>query len=80
MAENLWSILKTELINWHATTFPTRTEAQAALFRYIDGWYNLRRIQAVLGGLSPDENEAAWHARQHHPQPATLQPEGADPR
>ena len=80
LAENLWSTIKIELIYWHATTFVTRTEAQAALFRYIDGWYNPRRIQAGLGGLSPDEYEAAWHTSQHQPQPATLQPQGADPR
>src|SRR6476646_50271 len=45
LAENLWSALKIELIYWPATTFATRAEAQAALFRYIDGWYNPRRIQ-----------------------------------
>ena len=81
LSENLWSTIKIELIYWPATTFATRAEAQAALFRYIDGWYNARRIQQGLSGLSPDEYEAVWHARQQHqPQPATLQPEGADPR
>ena len=80
LAENLWSTIKIELIYWPATTFATRVEAQAALFRYIDGWYNPRRIQAGLGGLSPDEYEAAWQARQHQPHSATLQPETADPR
>jgi hypothetical protein len=33
------------VIYWPATTFATRVEAQAALFRYLDGWYNPRRIQ-----------------------------------
>jgi putative transposase len=80
MSGNLWSTIKIELIYWPAITFATRTEAQSALFRYIDGWYNPRRIQAGLNGLSPNEYEAAWHARQHQPQPATLQPEGTDPR
>lgn len=81
LAENLWSTIKVELIYWPATIFATRAEAQAALFRYIDGWYNPRRIQEGLDGLSPNEYEAAWHdAQRHHPQPATLQPEGADPR
>ena len=80
LAENLWSTIKIELIYWPATTFATRVEAQAALFRYIDGWYNPRRIQAGLSGLSPDEYEAAWQARQHQPHSATLQPETADPR
>jgi putative transposase len=40
LAENLWSTLKIELIYWPATVFATRAEAQSALFRYIDGWYN----------------------------------------
>jgi putative transposase len=75
LAENLWSAIKIELIYWPATTFATRAQAQAALFRYIDGWYNPRRIQAGLGGLSPDQYEAAWQAsQQHQPQRATLQP------
>ncbi|MBV8182034.1 MAG: IS3 family transposase [Mycobacterium sp.] len=52
LAENLWSAIKVELIYWPATTFATRVEAQAALFRYIDGWYNPRRIQAGLDGLA----------------------------
>ena len=61
--------------------FATRTEAQAALFRYIDGWYNPRRVQQGLEGLWQNEYEAAWHTQQqHHPQPATLRPEGANPR
>ena len=80
LAENLWSTLKIELIHWPATTFATRAEAQSALFRYIDGWYNPRRIQQGLDGRSPDEYEAAWHARRHQHRPATLQPEGAGSR
>jgi putative transposase len=80
LAENLWSTLKIELIYWPATTFATRAEAQSALFRYIDGWYNPRRIQAGLDGLSPDEYEAAWQPRQSQPHSATLQPEGAETR
>jgi len=34
---------------------PPRTQAEHAVVRYIDGWYNPRRIQAGLGGLPPDE-------------------------
>lgn len=64
LAENLWSTLKTELIYWPATTFTTRAEADAAIVRYIDGWYNPRRIQQGLNGLSPDEHEQAWRIQQ----------------
>ncbi|WP_342660106.1 Putative transposase InsK for insertion sequence element IS150 [Rhodococcus ruber] len=61
LAENPGSILKIELMYWTATTFATRSEAELALFRYIGGWYNSRRIQTGLGGLSPDEYERAYH-------------------
>ncbi|TDD33058.1 IS3 family transposase [Saccharopolyspora elongata] len=68
LAENLWSTIKIELLYWPGTTFATRAEADAAIFRYIDGWYNPRRIQAGLGGLSPDEYEEAYntHPRDQH--------------
>jgi putative transposase len=72
LAENLWSTIKVELLYWAGTQFTTRAEAEAALLRYIDGWYNPRRIQQGLGGLSPDEYEEAWHQRNN---PATIHPE-----
>lgn len=78
LAENLWSTIKIELV--YRNTWRTRDEADQALFRYIDGWYNPRRIQARLGGLSPDEYEAAWHAQQDQPVPATIQPDPAGTR
>lgn len=67
LAENLWSTIKVELIYWPNTTFATRAEAEHALTRYIDGWYNPRRIQAGLDGQSPDEYEDAYHHAQHNP-------------
>jgi putative transposase len=68
LAENLWSTIKVELVYWPGTTFATRAEAEHALIRYIDGWYNPRRIQAGLGGLSPEEYEETYHRaqRDHH--------------
>jgi transposase InsO family protein len=60
--ENFWSTLKIELV--YRTAWRTRDEAENAIFAYIDGWYNTRRIQKELGYLSPDEYETAWHARQ----------------
>ncbi|MFK0224048.1 IS3 family transposase [Streptomyces vinaceus] len=38
LAENLFSVLKTECVR--RTAFATRTDADLALFAYIDGWYN----------------------------------------
>jgi putative transposase len=68
LAENLWSTIKIELVYWPGTTIATRAEAEHALIRYIDGWYNPRRIQAGLDGLSPDEYEDAYH-RHTRPDP-----------
>lgn len=64
LAENLWSTLKTELIYWPGNTFTARAEADSASFRYIDSWYNSRRIQQRLGGLSPNEYEQQWRIQQ----------------
>ena len=46
---------------------PPRTQAEHAVVRYIDGWYNPRRNQAGLGGLSPDEYEDQYHRQQQDP-------------
>ena len=56
--ENFFSTLKVELV--YRRSWRTRDEAENALFTYIDGWYNTRRIQRELGYLSPDEYETAW--------------------
>ncbi|MFD6065491.1 transposase [Rhodococcus wratislaviensis] len=74
LAENLWSTLKIEFIYWSATIFATRTEAEWALFRYIDGWYNARRIQAGLGGLSPAEYERSHQDVPHEQEADIIQP------
>jgi putative transposase len=81
LAENLWSTIKIELMYWPGTTFATRVEAEHALIRYIDGWYNPRRIQAGLGGLSPDEYEDTYHRAQRddHDNPDSGEPGEAQP-
>jgi putative transposase len=72
----LWSSIKIELMYWPGTSFATRAEAEAAIFRYVDGWYNPRRIQEGLEGLSPDEYEEAHYSRQEHqPAPIIIQPQ-----
>jgi putative transposase len=78
LMENFWSTLKTELV--YRTSWRTREEAENALFAYIDGWYNTRRIQAGLGDRSPDEYEADWYTAnidQPDPPGTTLEPAGA---
>jgi len=59
LAENFFSTLKVELV--YRTSFRTREEAEQALFRYIDGWYNPHRIQKALGWRSPDEYEQDYY-------------------
>ncbi|TNH26842.1 IS3 family transposase [Micromonospora orduensis] len=74
LMENFWSTLKIELV--YRNSWRTRDEAENAIFAYIDGWYNSRRIQKELGYLSPDEYETTWHTRQStHPPTAIVQPE-----
>jgi putative transposase len=60
LAENMWSAIKTECVR--GRWFATRADAETALFRYVDGFYNTTRIQKGLGWRSPDEFEAAHHA------------------
>ncbi|MGW7825292.1 IS3 family transposase [Streptomyces puniciscabiei] len=62
LAENLWMVIKTECIR--GRVFATRAEANLALFEYIDGFYNPRRIQKRLGYLSPIEYEEKHYADQ----------------
>jgi len=78
LMENFWSTLKIELV--YRNSWRTRDEAENALFAYIDGWYNTRRIQARLGDLSPDEYETAWYTAnidQPKSPGTTLEPAGA---
>jgi transposase InsO family protein len=74
LAESFFSTLKVELV--YRTSFRTREEADLALFRYVDGWYNPHRIQKALGWQSPEEYEAAHHARlAAQPASSTIQPD-----
>ncbi|MGW7201736.1 IS3 family transposase [Streptomyces chryseus] len=52
----------------------TRTEANLALFEYIDGFYHPRRIQKRLGYLSPIEYEEKHYANQAATEQANLKP------
>lgn len=64
LAGNFCSKITIEIVYWPGRTFATRAEADPALLPYIDGWYNHRRVQQGLDGLSLDEREQAWH-REH---------------
>ncbi|MFJ7593418.1 IS3 family transposase [Streptomyces sp. NPDC097617] len=73
LAENLWMLIKTECVR--GRVFTTRAEANLALFEYIDGFYNPRRIQKRLGYLSPIEFEEKHYANQAATEPVNLKPE-----
>jgi hypothetical protein len=72
------STLKIELIYWPATTFAARAEAQAALFRYIDGWQKPRRIQQGPVGRSPRRIRGCMASQAASTRSATLQRKGAE--
>ena len=53
--ESFWSTLKHELI--FRKNFATRDEAKAAIFDYIEGFYNKTRLHYALGDKSPLDYE-----------------------
>ena len=53
VVESFFAVLKRELRPDGERVWPTRRHLQAALARYIDGWYNLQRRHATLGYRSP---------------------------
>ena len=54
--ESFWATLKKELVS--DQTFATREEARAAIFEYIEVFYNRQRLHSSLGFLSPEQFEA----------------------
>ncbi len=54
--ESFWATLKNELLEGKA--FATREEARAAIFEYIEVFYNRERIHSSLGYVSPEAFEA----------------------
>ena len=45
----------------HRRRFATRSEARRAIIRWIEGWYNARRLHSSLAYMTPNEKEAARH-------------------
>jgi len=54
-AESVFATIKRELVNRHR--FPTRGAARAAVFEFIEVFYNRRRLHSSLGYMSPAEFE-----------------------
>jgi putative transposase len=53
--ESFFASLKKELV--HGADFATRAEARAAIFEYIEAFYNTKRRHSSLGYVSPAEYE-----------------------
>jgi transposase InsO family protein len=58
VCESFFASLKKEKL--HRRSWPTRQAARHAVFAYIEGWYNRRRLHSTLGYQSPEayENES----------------------
>ena len=53
--ESFHSVLKKEEIYLH--TYRDFKEARRAVFEYIEGWYNRRRIHSAIGYMTPQQKE-----------------------
>jgi len=58
VAESFFSNLKNELI--HHREFHSRDDARAAIFDYIEVFYNRKRIHQTLGYRTPEQIEREW--------------------
>jgi len=56
VAESFFATIKRELID--TRSWPTREALRHAIFDYIEGWYNSRRLHSSLNYCSPAEWEA----------------------
>lgn len=55
VCESFFASLKKERLR--RRSWPTRREAQSAIFEWIEGWYNPRRLHSTLGYASPNNYE-----------------------
>lgn len=57
LIESCIGSLKTECADY---VFPSRQVACTEIFRYVEGWYNRRRLHSALGHLSPEQFERQY--------------------
>ncbi|NBJ71697.1 hypothetical protein D1839_20035 [Roseburia sp. 1XD42-34] len=58
LIESFHGILKRELV--YQTNYKTREEARKSLFKYIEFFYNSKRIHSTLGYYTPNEFEQMY--------------------
>ena len=76
MAESFFATLECELID--RRVWETQTEARLAVFAWIEGWYNPRRLHSGLGYMSPINFERK-HKTQKSPQSQPAPPQDGLP-
>ncbi|MFD5513054.1 integrase core domain-containing protein, partial [Streptomyces sp. NPDC127051] len=62
MAESFFGAMENELV--YRTAFPTRGHARRAVARYIEIFYNRKRLHSGLGYKTPAEVQAEYEAMQ----------------
>jgi transposase InsO family protein len=65
MIESFWSTMQRELLDTR-TVWDTPEQLGAAIFEWIEAWYNPRRRHTALGMLSPIDYEHHWQQRSLH--------------
>jgi putative transposase len=60
--ESFFASLKKEMV--YRTRFETREQARAAVFEWIEVWYNRKRRHSAIGYISPDEFERRHQQKQ----------------
>jgi putative transposase len=61
VSESWFATFKNELI--YTRPWPTIAALRPAVFEYIEGWYNTRRLHSSLGYLSPAAYESTIHQK-----------------
>lgn len=64
VAESFFATLKKDLV--HRTRFTTRQQARAAIFEYIEVFYNRQRLHSTLGNKSPMQYRLDNTSRERH--------------
>ena len=62
MCESFFATLECELIE--RRSFRTHYQAQAEIFRFIEGWYNPHRLHSALGYRSPEKFERDFETQE----------------